>query len=192
MKLVPLLALLACSSAAPVAAQETAHWGQVGGWEIRVDRTVGNGCFAYQVYERGTIVRIGLDMNRNQVYFFFGNVEWKSIEEGKVYRVHFVFDQSSPYDGEMQGQRLGNSVFLSHRNVSEQFVTDFMQRNSLQLYYQGALIANVSLRNTYAAVGEVANCQMELNNVGGRTAPSGRQDPFASTRAKGQSNDPFK
>src|SRR5262245_61364247 len=64
---------LAC---APLAVQaesnNTAKWGQVGGWQIKVDRTAGDGCFAMQVFERGTVVRIGIDVSNKALYLIFG------------------------------------------------------------------------------------------------------------------------
>jgi hypothetical protein len=182
---------------APASADDTVKWGQVGGWAIMVDRTIGDGCFAMQVFERGTVVRIGFDMRNRHVYLFFAQDSWKSLEEGKVYPVRIVFDGSIPYDGEMRGQRLGNVVVLAHRNVSADFFRDFMQRNDLQVFYRGSELANLSLRNTYAAVSEVINCQKEIAAAGrssGRPTPSATQpqpDPFASGNPSSAA-DPFR
>lgn len=167
---------------------DTAKWGQVGSWQIRVDRTVGNGCFAMQVFERGTVVRIGVDVESNRIYLVFGHDNWKSLEEGKTYPVRVVFDGVSSYDGEMKGQRLGSVIFLTHRDLSTGFVRDFMQRNGMQVFYRGQQIANLSLANTYAAVAEVMNCQKELFASGAAGAP---RDPFARTPSSGGRKDPF-
>jgi hypothetical protein len=52
----------------------TAEWGQVGGWKIRVDRTLGNGgCFAFQSYEDGSVIRLGFNPERKTIYFLLGN-----------------------------------------------------------------------------------------------------------------------
>jgi hypothetical protein len=116
--------------------------------------------------------------------------QWKSLEVGKLYPVRIVFDGVSPYNGEMHGHRLaGGTLVLSHRNLSSDFVKDFMQRNGMRLYYQGSQIASLSLRNTYAAVGEVYNCQKEFGFGGGSSRES---DPFTSSGGGSSSRDPFR
>lgn len=179
------VALLGVLSWFPAAAQEVADWGTIGGWKIKVDRTLGDGCFAMQVYERGTVVRIGFDVSKSRIYLFFGHDSWKSLEVGKLYPVRIVFDGGTKYDGEMRGTRLGTVVFLAHRQVSPDFVKDFMERSGMQIFYEGNQIANLSLRNTYAAVSEVMNCQRELGFA------SKKADPFSSGSSPARSTDPF-
>lgn len=164
-----------------VQAQKSGKWADVGGWEIRVDATVGNGCFAIQEYEDGSIVRIGIDVDRKRVYLFFANNAWKSLEQGKIYPVRVVFDGVSTYNGEMVGQRLsGGTMVLAHRNLNTDFVNDFMLRNVMRIYYEGSQIASLSLRNTYAAISEVSNCQSEFGFGSGSSRGSGGsgRDPF--------------
>lgn len=171
-------------------AQKAAKWAQVGGWDIRVDQSVGNGCFAMQTYEDGTVVRIGVDVSQQRVYLLFLNDAWKSLELGKIYPVRVVFDGASSYNGNMKGHRLaGGAIVLAHTNLSTEFVKDFMQRNGMRIYYQGNSIANLSLRNTYAAIAEVLNCQKEFGFGSGSSRDS---DPFSSSSGGGSSRDPFR
>jgi hypothetical protein len=170
-------------------AQQTAKWGQIGGWDIRVDRSLGNGCFALQQYEDGTIIRLGFDAKRKTIYFMLGNNAWRSLEAGKRYQLVFVFDGVDRYEGELAGTTLTNEtlVFLDHSNVSSKFTAAFMERNTMQVYYQGSRIGNLSLRNTYAAIAEVVNCQGQLS---GSTSDGSQNvsDPF---QRGGTRNDPF-
>lgn len=180
------------SSAARSDTGETAKWGQVGGWDIRVDRTVGDGCFAMQVFERGTIVRIGFNVASRAIYLVFGHDDWKSLEEGKRYPVVIRFDNSQDYNGEMRGERLGKAIFLVHHNLNADFLKDFMARNTMEIFYRGDSIARVSLQNTFAAVGEVTKCQREIGMAGGKPRS---QDPFSGTpanRGADRGVDPFK
>jgi hypothetical protein len=171
-------------------AQKPAKWAQVGGWDIRVDQSVGNGCFAMQTYEDGTVVRMGVDVSQQRIYLLFLNDAWKSLEVGKIYPVRIVFDGASAYNGNMKGHRLaGGATVLSHSNLSSEFVKDFMQRNGMRIYYQGSSIANLSLRNTYAAMAEVLNCQKELGFGSGSSRDS---DPFSSSSGGGRPRDPFR
>ncbi|PYX67651.1 MAG: hypothetical protein DMG78_27225, partial [Acidobacteria bacterium] len=111
-------------------AQNTAEWGQVGGWKIRVDRTIGNGCFAYQTYQDGSLIRLGFNPESKTIYFLLGNASWQSLEAGKKYQITFEFDSVDRYDGELVGTTVGDNktVFLDHNNVSLQFTEAFMQR----------------------------------------------------------------
>jgi len=165
---------------------KTAKWGQVEGWRIAVDRSVGNGCFASQQYEDGTSIRIGFDLQKKSIYFMLGNATWKSLEAGKIYQMRFVFDDQRSFNGELTGLRLGDVVFLDHSDVSLDFAKAFMERSVMRVFYQGTRITSLSLKNTYAAVTEVANCQREL--TGGITNSSGSSDPFANPDGK---RDPF-
>jgi len=186
---VPLLSLfgIAIASTAMADKDETAHWGKVGGWEIRVDRTIGDGCFAMAIYELGTVARLGIDVESGAYYVFIGNGNWKSLEEGKIYAVRSVFDGVKSYNGEMEGRRLGDMIFLAHRDLSSDFVRDFMQRNGMELFYRGTRIASLSLKDSYAAFAEVLNCQKEF---GFAKKGGGRNDPFV--RAPSTGRDPFK
>ena len=135
------LAVVLCSLVACMTAHaQTAQWGQVGGWQIRVDRTVGDGCFAVQEFEGGTIVRIGYDAAAKRMYLLFTDDDWKSLEVDKVYPVRIVFDGSTSFNGEMTGMRLGKSVWLAHRNVSSDLVQAFMEKNTMRILYQLSLI----------------------------------------------------
>lgn len=174
------LALLASAPAVLAEETNTAHWGTVGGWQIRVDRSIGDGCFAAQAYTDGTVVRLGFDMNRQVIYLVFGKEAWRSVEPGKLYRVDFEFDGVARYAGELRGVRLGNSVFLDADNLTLAFTRDFMQRNTLRIYYRGVLINHLSLQNTYAAITEVIQCQREIAASGaGRGPYRSAGDPFA-------------
>jgi hypothetical protein len=178
---------IALAPAASSESNDTVQWGKVGGWDIRVDRTVGDGCFAMQVFARGTVLRIGFDVASRAIYLVFGHDDWTSLEVGKVYPVVIRFDSGQEYKGELEGQRLANTVFLVHHNLNNEFLKDFMQRNSMEIFYRGQSIANLSLRNTYAAVGEVINCQREIGVAGGGKS----NDPFTGTPAS-RGSDPFK
>jgi len=161
---------------------KTAKWGQVEGWAIRVDRSVGDGCFATQLYEDGSAIRIGFDIKKGSMYFMLGNENWKSLEAGKLYRLRFVFDNARSFDGDLTGHKLGERVYLDHSNISSDFAKAFMERSTMQVLFRDTQVAKLSLRNTYAAVMEVAKCQLELT-------PSGSSDPFSNS---GNRRDPFR
>ena len=173
------VSVAACLLAAPAHAQNSAKWGEVGGWSIRVDRTIGDGCYAHQSYEDGTDVRVGFDMKKKSIFFMIANPAWRSLEVDRLYRMRLTFDDQQSYNGEFRGLRMGDLVWLDHSNVSAAFAGDFMQRNGLRVYYNGARIAGLSLRNTYLAVTEVMNCQREMAGAGrSGTGSQPATDPF--------------
>jgi hypothetical protein len=175
------LTALALLAPPPAVAEETntATWGTVGGWQIRVDRSIGNGCFAAQAYSDGTVVRLGFDMNRKVIYLVFGKEAWRSIEPGKVYHVDFEFDGVARYAGDLRGVRLGSSAFLDADDLTLAFTRDFMERSELRIYYRGVLINHLSLQNTHAAIGEVIHCQQEIAASGaGNDQYRSAGDPF--------------
>ena len=186
-----LAAASATASPAVAADDGTAAWGKVGGWQIRVDRSIGDGCFALQGYRDGSVLRLGFDMTRKAIYLVLGNGNWRSIELGKLYHIDFVFDGAARYSGDFRGVRLGRAVFLAGTSLSFDFTRDFMERNAVRIYYRGTLIGNLSLRDTYAAVGEVLHCQQEIavsGSTGGRRV--GTASPLAGVPASGR--DPFR
>ena len=91
-----------------------------------------------------------------------------------------MFDQARTYDSDLAAGPWGDSVVLGRAGLSGDFVRDFMERTALRVDYRGAPIALLSLRNTYAAVAEVAKCQAEMRPAGATNAgmrPA--SDPFS-------------
>ena len=54
-------------------AQDTLLWRTVGQWQIRVDKSLGYGCFLVGSYTQGTILRIGIDQQNGNGYVMVGN-----------------------------------------------------------------------------------------------------------------------
>jgi hypothetical protein len=179
--LLGILSTVAVAGPAMSKDSRTAGWGQVGGWEVRVDPTFGNGCFATRHYEDGTAIRVGIDVHRNSLYILLANRVWKSLEDGKTYPVRFVFDQLSTYDGDMAAVAWGDMVVLGRSGVSVEFMTEFLERSGVRVYH-GDAIAELSLLNARDALREVAMCQKEVSAANqqesvtaGRPVPSLRR-----------------
>jgi hypothetical protein len=162
------------NSPAPAAAQ-------LGGWQIRVDPTVGNGCYAMHYYEDGTGIRLGIDPDRQKLYLILGNPAWTSLEGGKTYTLRFVFDQANAYDSDLEAATLGDRLVLARSGLGTDFVIDFVERTSVRVDYRGAPIAHLSLRNARAALAEMTKCQKEMDSAGGGNSASVRpaSDPFS-------------
>ena len=172
--------------------QETLTWKEVGGWQIRVDRTLGNACFMIATWEQGTILRIGFFSGQSVStvpYIILGNIYWTSIQEGKDYSLTFRFDNERPWAVDATGYRLGQHIFLLFEVGSWDFVDEFMRKHGVRIVYNGQVIANLSLSNSFAALKETANCHVQMARADSQgTQPS--TDPFRNPSTQ-QDRDPF-
>jgi hypothetical protein len=174
-------------------AEESPIWKEdVRGWTIAVDTTIGNGCFMYSSYEGDTYLRIQLNPEIDALQFIIGDLDWRSIEPGKLYPMEVQFGSRSPWTGEGLGFWFGEgtpSLVLDVPFEGERantFIDELMQMTSVIVGYEGRQIANLSLTGTYAAMNEVIACQVEME----ASAPTSGGDPFSSS-APAASDDPF-
>jgi clan AA aspartic protease (TIGR02281 family) len=160
-------AIVSFQPAANAAAGETSDWTRVAGWRVMVDHTTSNSCFAVQRYQRGTIMRIGYNINDRRIYLLFGRDDVNGVEEGKRYKTRFVFDNGARwYDTTVSVKNLDGISYLYHSNVGTEFMSDFAVYNNLKIKdVTGETIFNVSLANTYAAIEEVIHCQRAQNRM---------------------------
>jgi hypothetical protein len=91
-------------------------YAQVGSWQVRVDPAVSNGCFASQCSADGTgsgwaSIRSGTTSTSSSA------TAWTSLEEGKTYRLRFVFDQAKAYDSDLDAGPLGDWVALARSGL---------------------------------------------------------------------------
>ena len=126
-------------------------------------------------------IRLGIDPERHSLYLILGNPAWTSLEEGKTYRLRFVFDRARTYDSDLEAGPLGDWVVLGRSGLGTDFVTDFVASTGLRIDYRGAPIARLSLRDARAALTEMTRCQQALDRTGGGNAAAVRpaSDPFA-------------
>ncbi|RIA55757.1 hypothetical protein [Dichotomicrobium thermohalophilum] len=171
---------------------ETVAWKRVGNWQIRVDPSLGNACFMIASWEQGTILRIGFvsgQSTSNVPYIILGNSYWNSIQEGKDYNLTFRFDNEKPWSVNAVGFRMGQSVYLLFEVGSWDFVDEFMRKHGVQVAYQGKVIANLRLTDSFAALKETANCHVQMAQAGLQSSQPGR-DPFR-TPSTVPDRDPF-
>lgn len=156
-------------------------YAEVGGWQVRVDPGIGNGCFVSQYAADGTGIRLGIDPERHSLYLILGNPAWTSLEEGKTYRLRFVFDRARTYDSDLEAGPLGDWVVLGRSGLGTDFVTDFVASTGVRIDYCGTPIARLSLRDARAALTEMTRCQQALDRTGGghEVAVRPASDPFA-------------
>lgn len=188
-KLLALACGLCCAAAPGASAQETMLWRTVGQWQIRVDKSLGYGCFLIGSYTRGTVLRIGIDQQNGNGYVMVGNEAWRSLQVGHQYELALRFDGLSPWRGKATARRIGSGdmVFLHLPFDRTRFLVELARRLNLTIFYNGDVVTQLPLRGTNAAVQEMIRCQQTADAARRNNRPQG--DPFAGS-PKGQPSAP--
>jgi hypothetical protein len=185
--LIQVLAIAAFTSPLLFAGEDMPEYGAVKGWSIRVDTTLGNGCFAYAQYEGDTVLRLGVDNRDNTIYVLFGDSDWESIEYRKEYLVEIQFGDEGKWKGDATGMSFDppeDQPYLWIHVVSDNaanFIAEFMKEQNVALFYNDNSIANLRLKGSYAAGLKLIECQevMKSNKKDPFSEPVIEKDPFA-------------
>lgn len=171
---------LSCAWVTGALAQDTILWRAVGQWQIRVDKSLGYGCFLIGSYTRGTVLRIGIDQQNGNGYVLVGNEGWRSLQVGNRYDLALRFDNTAPWRGRATARRIGSSdmVFLYLSFDRSRFLVELARRVNLTIFYNGEVVTSLPLRGTNAAVQEMIQCQRAAD-IARKTRPRG--DPFAGS-----------
>jgi hypothetical protein len=170
---------LNCFAISGALAQETVLWRSIGQWQIRVDASLGYGCFLVGSYTRGTVLRIGIDQQSGNGYVMVGNEAWRSLQVGNQYDLALRFDNDSPWRGRATARRIGSGemVFLYLSFDRTRFLVELARRLNLRVFYNGDLITQLPLHGTNAAVQEMIRCQRAADIARKNNQP--QSDPFA-------------
>ncbi|HEY3695065.1 MAG TPA: hypothetical protein VGL30_05420 [Phenylobacterium sp.] len=166
-------ALIACSTTM-AAEPDSSLWRNVDAWQVRTDSTLDNGCFMATTYDEGTFLRIGIDARQpRNAYLMIGNPAWKSLEEGKDYKLIIQLDDETPWDAPAQVVTFSRgSRFLYVIFDEKGFIEELMRKQAMIVKYNETQVATLSMKSTVAAIKEVANCQQYADS---------RRDPFKAT-----------
>lgn len=162
--------------------EPTALWQTVTNWQIRVDPSLGHGCFIFGTYQRGEVLRVGLD-NRRQMsgYMILGSEKWKSLEVGKKYTVSVTFAGAAPF--EWTGTAIAinpsmGSLWFSFANADIWKL--LAERTAVSISYQGNFVTALPLSNTREAVKTMFECNSQFYASADPFATPARTDPFAA------------
>jgi hypothetical protein len=163
------------ASAAPATAEGRGpeKWGEGGLWNIYVEPVAGNGCYATRVFLSGTVMRIAVRPDGG-LHFLMARSSWQFAEVGKTYRMKFVFGNDRTYEEELEAVAVGSVVVLVKPRMSAAFLSDFMEKTSLLVYYRGSLIAPVLLLDTYDAVTQLRTCNASVSGMPDSSDPAFR------------------
>lgn len=152
--------LLAGSIAGPLGAQTLEPWGEVAGWEVMIDPSLGDGCLIQAAYQDGSVVRIGFDRNEGGGYVTAFNDNWGEIEDGGIYPVTFDLDNES-YDGEAKGIYLNDVPGADIAFSNPEFLFDLAKRYTMTLYHGGAEVMAIDLEGSMVGLEAAMECQDE-------------------------------
>jgi len=174
-------------SVLPVQAQDTVLWQEnVAGWQINVDRTIGNSCYISAAFDTGVVVRFQFNAQQGNVQFIIGDLRWASVEAGETYDMEVAFGDRDPWAGEAVGYRWSEilpSLVLSvpaEDDRAAHFLREFADTSGLRVSYDGREIANLSLNGASDAIDEMVTCQRIM------TAANETTDPFAGAAPKSE------
>jgi hypothetical protein len=180
---------LTCAAISSASAQDTILWRSVGQWQIRVDKSLGYGCFLLGSYTRGTVLRIGIDQQSGKGYLMVGNETWRSLQVGNQYDLALRFDRAAPWRGRATARTIGSGsmrfLYLSFDRA--RFLVELARRLNLTISYNGQVVTQLPLRGTNAAVQEMIRCQRAADTARKNSGPQG--DPFAGS-PQGPSSSP--
>ncbi|MDJ0826027.1 MAG: hypothetical protein QNJ16_11045 [Rhodobacter sp.] len=188
----PLTAALLLA-AMPATAEDTYLWKTVGDWDISIDPTIDDGCYAVATWNGGTVLRIGRNPEENNFYFLIGNNKWASLEPDEPYDIEIQFGSRAPWEVSATGLQFnpGETVYLHAESTKMDFVREFQRALNMKISYQDKEIDNLKLTGSRRAWDEVENCQREVAARGAGNAA----DPFATPSGSGKSSrakdDPF-
>lgn len=139
-------------------AQDLVSVGEVGPWGIYVDPTVGNGCLINAVFEDGSDVRIGFDMDAGTGYMIAANAGWEGIEEGTEYDVGLDLD-GEVYNGKGTGIILDDLPGVDIPFDTIDFLKDVASKNTLTLSGPDGPVMSIDLADSDTALQQAIDCQ---------------------------------
>lgn len=139
-------------------AQDLVSVGEVGPWGIYVDPTVGNGCLINAVFEDGSDVRIGLDMDAGTGYMIAANSAWEGIEEGTEYEIGLDLD-GEVYNGTGTGIILDDLPGVDIPFETVDFLMDVATKQTLTLSNAEGPVMVIDLTDSHTALTQALECQ---------------------------------
>lgn len=165
----------------------------VNGWDVLVDKTLGNACFISTSYDTGIVLRMGFDFSgtTRQIYMALGNDNWKSLEEGKDYPIEIRFDNNPVWSATASAKTVGSINFLVVTSTNANFAEEFARKLRMRASFQGREIAHLRLSGSSRALDALLECQKIVDDALKPAAPPQPKDPFSTAPNVKSANDPF-
>ncbi len=175
--------------------EQSAVWKQVGNWNVAIDPSYGNTCFIATTYVNNTAIRLGFNPEGSTypVYIMIANADWASIEDEKDYELRLQLDNENHWNAVATGMTIGGLKALVINFGEVKFVTEFVRKHWFKVWFNGQMIANLSLSGSAKAARELVLCQTAVNSYLSSGQRPSAKDPFDQTPASSNrsAKDPF-
>ena len=133
-------------------------WQSIDGWDIHIDTSENNACFAQRLLDDGTTVYFGFDASLSGGFFAIHNPAWTNVEQGQTGEVTFDFGNEI-FAGQAVGT-LRDGIPGGHAYFNNPAFAEAIARY-VTVTITGARGAtfSLSLTGTYKAVEAVRACQ---------------------------------
>ena len=151
--------------------EDMPEYANVDGWTIRIDTTLGNGCFLHTYFKGGTALLIGKDNKRNTLYVVVGNPHWDTIKYGKHYPIEIQFGDKNKWFGDASGMSFNppenQPFFWFYLNADIEsatvFLGEFMRERTVEFFFDGSSITKLSLKGSHRATLKLMECQRSVD-----------------------------
>lgn len=138
---------------------QTFHVGKVGNWAIRIDRTLGFGCYAFAYYEDGTILRVMASPADNEIFIGLANSRWRSLQPDQVYPVEIQFGGYDPWIGNAAVTALTPTLKMLSLSIDGKFIEELSNSWYLEARYEDRPLARLRLDGSNEMLDSLATCQ---------------------------------
>lgn len=141
-------------------AQPFETWGTSGDWSIKVDTSVGNGCFIERQTPEDLKIRLGYLPDRVGAFISASSVEWSDLEVGSAQTVTMFLDDAV-FAGETElfqdGDAYGGLSFFNNPD----FLKEFAKKRSMTIVDPNGDKARFDLTGTANALKSLDKCQTQ-------------------------------
>jgi serine protease Do len=153
-------------------------YSEVGGWTIGSNEPSG-GCLGAVSYRDGTTVWVGVDSGGEGI-LGFSNAAWRSIENGRTYRIEMRAYGRRNWFGNFSGVERTDEKGLITAGVKVDFLADFARAGAISISVDGKPVTQLSLRGSGAALDAVVACKEAVAPPSGAARVKGHQTPDQS------------
>ena len=168
----------------PKSADGTRIYRQVGHWSVRIDDTLGGGCFVMGFFDGDVALRFGADTRDGKVlgYAMVFGKDWNSIEPKQEYPIEVIFGNAEPWKIAARGTQLGGVKGIGFYFERSRFFDAVSKGPDIRVRYHDTEVTHLNLDGSSAAIDAMVQCQ---------TAQWKRtRDPFAKAQDR-SARDPF-
>lgn len=166
-----MLGLSLAVPAFPCLSEEHAGARAVEDWNISIDPSIENGCYALASWEGGTVLRIGLNPAERNFYLLIGNDAWTSLRPDTLREFKLQFDLEPPWEISAPTVQFtpGATVYLLAESEQSAFIEEFMRARQMRITFGGNEMDVLELTGSSRAIRTVAECQKRIEAESGAT-----------------------